>query len=818
MSNINLDLKEEIGQDNLDTQEPQNLNFKEKLEEAKFLCESIKNNYKAFDKETSEDLELKLKEIDEKINVSQQGFDKRISDIEKEILDNNESHLSLLSNINKNKEEEINQLTFKLNEEIEKSNNLLIENDKLYRKKIDELNSNRDSIEESVNNERIALRNKMDDELYPLKVKAEEEIKKIELTINQTREDASIALATLKRKYDSEVRQIYRKNAQINDNYNAKVAACKKEFNDEIAKIEDRIDERRQQLMVQIDALKIQYEDEKSKLINQRVEAIAKGDKKEAKELKLKTINVEKFYNSSILSEQKDAEVDFKAIEEQRTLTKANLERKLKQYKEEQQIALENNSHALRVLQYKYECEVQKKNYSKDIVENELSERMFKQENANKLELFGVTVQHDIKDRQLVYALNIATLDYNKANNENYIDYQCFKINQEHHQTKLQLLHDLELRKVLLIYKKNLLNVNRQNDIKVLGLNEKLKFAHLERQLKLIQMEKEKIEAILLASKKVKQKGIEAKLERVKATYNPYISKLEHEFSILEQQYIKYKEEEKLEYQEMVNQINKAHQQELAYLSEKLEKVDSDIKPQFENMINISKNRNKSILEEMNRNHSKIINSYDTKLNEAKQRLEADKNKYLESMIYPVINDTVNYSYQLIEGEYNSALTSYRNLLDNLKSKVESEKIDIQKQSQAQINVINSDYNKNVEQLENEFRTFKSQNESRIREEESIKENRLNEIERNRQSAISDYQIAKNNAQKQYENDIAELEHKLSNMEQEIERSNYQKTQNVIRENSELCKYIDSFEENLKKQLTSSKSILDKNLKNITRN
>ena len=68
----------------------------------------------------------------------------------------------------------------------------------------------------------------------------------------------------------------------------------------------------------------------------------------------------------------------------------------------------------------------------------------------------------------------MTTLDYNKANNENYIDYQCFKINQEHQQTKLQLLHDLELKKLQLRYKKDLLSINRQHEINILNLNEKL--------------------------------------------------------------------------------------------------------------------------------------------------------------------------------------------------------------------------------------------------------------------------------------------------------------------------------------------------------
>ncbi len=175
----------------------------------------------------------------------------------------------------------------------------------------------------------------------------------------------------------------------------------------------------------------------------------------------------------------------------------------------------------------------------------------------------------------------------------------------------------------------------------------------------------------------------------------------------------------------------------------------------------------------------------------------------------------VNYGYQLIEGEYNGALTNYKLLLDTLKGKAESEKIELQKQNQFQINSLNSEYNKNIEQLENEFKVFKMQNDNRIKEEESIKENRLNEIEKNRQSALSDYQIAKNNAQRQYENDIAELEAKLSNMEQEIERLNNSKTQSMIKENSEICRMIDNVEENYKKQIAYSKSILDKNLKNI---
>ena len=62
----------------------------------------------------------------------------------------------------------------------------------------------------------------------------------------------------------------------------------------------------------------------------------------------------------------------------------------------------------------------------------------------------------------------------------------------------------------------------------------------------------------------------------------------------------------------------------------------------------------------MNKNHNRIINAYESKLNEAKNKLEQDKNRYLESMIYPVINDMVNYGYQLIEGEYNGALTNYK--------------------------------------------------------------------------------------------------------------------------------------------------------------
>ncbi len=815
MSELKLELEDNTANDNLTNQESSEFDFNAKLEEAKVLCELIQKEYKTFDEETGKELHSQLQLIDEKIESLKQDHNNHLIDIENEIDVANTSHLNLVNDINKNKEDEINQATFKFDENIEKLNNLLSENDKLYRKKIDELNSYRDTMEETINHERIILRSKTDEELHPLKIKAEDEIKKIELTINQTREDNSLALATLKRKFDLEVRQIYKKNAQINDNYNAQVALLKKEYNEEISKIDEKEELRRQELLIQIDALKIQFEDEKSKLINQRVEAIAQGRKKEAKELKAKTVSLEKFYHSNIESQQKDADVDFKAIEEQRSIAKTNLERKLKQLKFEQQINLENNAHALRVLQYKYECDVQKKNLNKEIIENELAERIFKQENANKLEFYGVSVQSDIKDRQLVYELTMTTLDYNKANNENYIDYQCFKINQEHQQTKLQLLHDLELKKLQLRYKKDLLSINRQHEINILNLNEKLNIAKIDHHLKLIHFEKEKIELMFLASKKIKQKVIESKLERIKTSYTPYLVKLENEFLKLQEQYLKYMDAEKLEHQEMVRQINKMHDKEIAYLNDKIKLVDNGIKSQFENMILLSKNRHKTLLDEMNKNHNRIINAYESKLNEAKNKLEQDKNRYLESMIYPVINDMVNYGYQLIEGEYNGALTNYKLLLDTLKGKAESEKIELQKQNQFQINSLNSEYNKNIEQLENEFKVFKMQNDNRIKEEESIKENRLNEIEKNRQSALSDYQIAKNNAQRQYENDIAELEAKLSNMEQEIERLNNSKTQSMIKENSEICRMIDNVEENYKKQIAYSKSILDKNLKNI---
>jgi hypothetical protein len=302
----------------------------------------------------------------------------------------------------------------------------------------------------------------------------------------------------------------------------------------------------------------------------------------------------------------------------------------------------------------------------------------------------------------------------------------------------------------------------------------------------------------------------------------PYLNKLENEFLELKKQYEYLITVENDEYKEAVNQIELSHNRELSYIKKKLEQVTSyknnlvnEIKLQLENSIVNCNNRFRIINDETMKNHNKIIKGYELKISETQTKLELDKTKYLDSIIYPTFVDAINYNNQLAESEYNGALSNYRNLIDTLKIRSESEKIESQRQVQTLVNNFNIEFNKNIDILDIEYRNFKLQNDTRLKEEENIKLNRLNEIEKNRQSVLSDYQTAKLNSQKQFENDIINFEAKLSSLEQEIEKNNASKTQNIMKTNSEILKSIAIVENSLEKQINASKVVMEKNLKNI---
>jgi hypothetical protein len=794
--------------------------FFEELKASMIKCDQIREEYIKFTQVNNDALLEGIEKIKNDLSELEKKYVADLTLIEKNALAFNENYKKKVDTINTNKENDLAALYNSFQLQMEKSNELLNENERQYRIKIDELNSLRDKHEEESDSAREFLANSIDEELEPLKQNANDEIKKIEVTIQQNREDASSVLAALKRKYDADVRQIYKKTAQINDAYNAEAALIKKNYNDEIAKIEEKEELRRQHLLLQIDALKIQYEDEKSKLVKKSVEAIAVGNKKEAKEFKAKTVSLEKFFQSNLQSEQKDAEVDFKAIEEQRNVATHNLNNKLKELKDKQIIALEENAHALRVLQLKYECELQKKNLSRDIVENELAERLYKQENANKLAISSVNIQGDIKDRQLVYELNLYTLDYNKANNENYIDYQCFKINQEHKQSSYQLNYDLEVKNIQMKYKKELLSVNKQKEIEILKSDDLRKCLDLDYYYSLFVLDQKRLELEFATSRTIKHKGNQAKLERIKTMCAPYLNKLDNEFAEVKKQYEYLISVENDEYKELVSQIEVSHNRELNYIKSKLEQVVnyknnlvSDLKQQLENSLINCNSRYKVMSDESLKNHNKIIKGYEQKIAEAQAKLDSDKAKYLDSMINSTVNEVVNYTTQLADSEYNGALSHYKYLIDTIRLKTEAEKVESQRQIQTAINNLNIEFSKNIEALDNEYKNFKALNEARLKEEETIKLNRLSEIEKNRQSVLLDYQTAKQNSQKQFENDILNFEAKLSSLEQEIERNNALKAQSTMKMNSDLMKNIAALESNLERHITASKQTMEKTLK-----